>query len=97
MDLAVVGVAAAATLQDGLCRNVRIALGAVAATPRRAREAEAVLEELEPSAARLAEAARAAATECTPISDVRGSAEYRREMVRVHTGRALQQALESAA
>jgi aerobic carbon-monoxide dehydrogenase medium subunit len=97
MDLAVVGVAAAVRLQDGLCRNVRIALGAVAATPRRAREAEAVLEGLAPSAARLAEAAQVAATECSPISDVRGSADYRREMVRVHTGRALQQALESAA
>ena len=97
MDLAVVGVAAAATLQDGLCRNVRIALGAVAATPRRAREAEAVLEGLEPSAARLAAVARVAATECSPISDVRGSADYRREMVRVNTERALQQALESAA
>ena len=97
MDLAVVGVAAAVTLQDGLCRNVRIALGAVAATPRRAREAEAVLEGCEPTAARLEEAARVAATECSPISDVRGSADYRREMVRVNTARALQQALEAAA
>ena len=97
MDLAVVGVAAAVTRQDGLCCNVRIALGAVAATPRRAREAEMVLEGYEPTAARLEEAARVATTECSPISDVRGSADYRREMVRVHTGRALQQALESAA
>jgi len=96
MDLAVVGVAAAVTRQDGLCCNVRIALGAVAATPRRAREAEMVLEGYEPTAARLEEAARVATTECSPISDVRGSADYRREMVRVHTGRALQQALESA-
>ena len=97
MDLAVVGVAAAVALENGLCRDVRIALGAVAATPRRARGAEAVLEGFEPTAARLEEAARAAATECNPISDVRGSADYRREMVRVNTGRALQQALESAA
>jgi len=97
MDLAVVGVAAAVVLENGLCRDVRIALGAVAATPRRARGAEAVLEGYEPTAARLEEAARAAATECSPISDVRGSADYRREMVRVNTARALQQALESAA
>jgi aerobic carbon-monoxide dehydrogenase medium subunit len=97
MDLAVVGVAAALVLENGLCRDVRIALGAVAATPRRARGAEAALEGFEPTAARLEKAARVAATECSPISDVRGSADYRREMVRVNTERALQQALESAA
>jgi carbon-monoxide dehydrogenase medium subunit len=56
-----------------------------------------VLAGLEPTAARLAEAAQIAAAECSPISDVRGSAEYRRAMVRVNTQRALQQALESAA
>jgi aerobic carbon-monoxide dehydrogenase medium subunit len=95
MDLAVVGVAAAVTLQDGVCRDVRIALGAVAATPRRARRAEVVLEGSEPTAARLEDAARVSVTECSPISDARGSADYRREMVRVNTVRALQQALES--
>lgn len=96
MDLAVVGVAVALTLADGRCCGVRIALGAVAATPRRARGAEAVLEGLEPTAAHLEAAALAAASECSPISDVRGSADYRRAMVRVQTRRALEQALAAA-
>jgi len=96
MDLAVVGIAVAITLEDCICRDVRIAMGAVAPTPRRARNAESVLLNREPTADRLEEAARVAASECSPISDVRGSADYRRKMVRVNTRRALQQALDIA-
>jgi len=96
MDLAVVGVAAALALEDGICRGVRIALGAVAPTPRLAVRAGAVLEGWEATAERLEEAGRVAASECGPISDVRGSADYRREMIRVNTRRALRQALDAA-
>ena len=96
MDLATIGIAAALTLENGLCRFVGIALGAVAPTPRRAREAEAVLEGHEPVPALLEHAAQVAASESSPIGDVRGSAAYRREMVRVLTRRALAQALEMA-
>ena len=90
MDLAIVGVAV--TLVTDEQRRVEaaaIALGAVAPTPIRARTAEAhmlgrVLEE------DLAEAAGAiGAEECSPIDDVRSSADYRREMVRVLIKRAL--------
>lgn len=93
MDLAVVGIAVAITLEDHVCREVRIIMGAVAPTPWRARHAESILLGREPTPDHCAEAAEAAAQECSPISDVRGSAAYRRAMVRVNTQRALQQAV----
>jgi carbon-monoxide dehydrogenase medium subunit len=84
-DLAIVGVAVIATLDGGYCRNVQIALGAVAPMPMRARNAERVLEGKEINDALIEQAARAAAAESRPITDVRGSANYRREMVKVFT------------
>lgn len=86
MELATVGVAV--TLTRGA--DVKIVLGAVAPTPIRARAAEEVVKE-DPNA--LDRAAAAAMAEARPISNVRASAEYRREMVRVLTRRALEQAL----
>jgi aerobic carbon-monoxide dehydrogenase medium subunit len=91
MDLAYVGVAVALVFNgDGkTCRKARIALGAVSPTPMRARRAEALLEN-QTITEELAEKAGAeAAAESKPISDVRSSADYRREMVRVNTKRAL--------
>jgi carbon-monoxide dehydrogenase medium subunit len=90
MDLAYVGVAVALELNGGrACRKARIALGAVSPTPMRARRAEALLEN-QTFTEELAEKAGAeAAAESKPISDVRSSADYRREMVRVNTKRAL--------
>lgn len=84
-DLSIVGVAVMASLEDGCCRNVKIALGAVAPTPMRARSAEGVLEEKILSDALIENTARAASEECRPITDVRASADYRREMVKVLT------------
>jgi aerobic carbon-monoxide dehydrogenase medium subunit len=75
MELATVGVAVTRTPVD-----VRIALGAVAPTVIRARKAEKDI----------GKAAELAAAECAPISNVRASADYRREMVRVLVNRALQ-------
>jgi carbon-monoxide dehydrogenase medium subunit len=68
----------------------------VAPTPVRAKAAELALvgQTLEDRLIRVA--ANDAMTEARPISDVRGSAEYRREMVRVLTERALKQAAELA-
>jgi carbon-monoxide dehydrogenase medium subunit len=68
----------------------------VAPTPLRAREAEDLLTGRTPSPERLATAARAAADAARPIGDVRGSADYRRQMVAVLTRRALTQAWEQA-
>ena len=84
-DLAIVGVAVIATSNGGCCRNVRIVLGAVAPTPMRARNAEEALEGKEIDDALIEKAARAAADESRPITDVRGSADYRKEMVKVFT------------
>lgn len=96
MDLAMVGVAAAVTMESGWITGARVALGAVAPTPRRSRRAEATLLGCRPTAQLLAQAGEAAAAECAPISDVRGSAAHRRAMVAVETHRALEQALASA-
>ena len=93
MDLAIVGVAAAADLENGQCRDVRIALGAVAPTPIRAKRAEGALRGQPVSPAIIEQAAQAASAECSPIDDYRASAAYRRDMVYVLTRRALTQVL----
>ena len=98
MDIAVVGVASFLIIskQNNLCQEARIALGAVAPTPIRVPQAESILaarvlteEAIEEAAERAAEAAR-------PISDMRGSAEYRKEIVKVLTRRTLKKALETS-
>ncbi len=97
MDLAMVGVAAGVTVEQGWITAARIALGAVAPTPRRSRRAESVLLGRQISPELLQKAGEAAVAECTPISDVRGTASHRRTMGAVLTRRALEQAIASAA
>ena len=91
MDLAYVGVAVGVVVDGSgkICREVRIALGAVSPTPIRARKAEPLMlnQEITPSLAE--RVGEEASNECKPISDVRSSAAYRKEMVRVNTKRAL--------
>ncbi len=94
--LAVVGVAASVVAEGRWIRKARIVLGAVAPTPIRARNAEGLLAGVETTEGILEEAGRAAALECKPISDIRGSEEYRRDMIRVFTKRALRKALHMA-
>jgi len=92
--LAVVGVAAAVTMDDGVVRDPRIVLGAVATTPVRAPEAEELLEGRVPTDAILEDVGVIAASGCCwPINDIRGSEEYRRDLVRVFTRRALKRAI----
>jgi carbon-monoxide dehydrogenase medium subunit len=95
MELATVGVGVSLTLSGAACREIRIALGAVAPTPIRARLAEDALRGRTLDGAAIAAAARIAMTECRPISNVRGSAAYRREMVGVLTQRAIGRAMEA--
>jgi len=93
MDLAIVGVAVIVTAQDGVCKDIRLALGAVAPTPTRARKAEAVLKGQKFNDALIEKAAQAAATQSRPIDDHRASAGYRRDMVEVLVKRAIKQAI----
>ena len=83
MDLAVVGVAVFGCwdASGDRIRDIRIALGAVAPTPIRARAAEKILTGAKPTNDRIEEAAAAAVSEAAPLSDVRSSEGYRREMI----------------
>lgn len=65
-------------LDDGVMRDVRLAFGGMAATPKRALAAEAALEGHAPTPAAFAAARAALETDFQPMSDVRGSADYRR-------------------
>ena len=96
MDLAFIGVAAAINMDNGTITDARIGLAAVAPTPIRATEAEDLLKGNAPTPELLEQAGEAAAAGCSPISDLRCSAEHRREMVNVLTRRTLQYALERA-
>jgi CO/xanthine dehydrogenase FAD-binding subunit len=90
MDLAYIGVAVAYHFGgDKKCTGVRIVLGAVAPTPIRAKNSEALLENQVLSEALAAKVGDEAARESKPISDVRSSADYRRAMVGVMTKRAI--------
>lgn len=91
MDLAIVGVAVVVMADDGVCKDIRIALGAVAPAPFRARKAEDIIRGKGFSAEAIEKAAEVAASEAKPIDDHRASAEYRREMVKVLTKRAIKQ------
>jgi carbon-monoxide dehydrogenase medium subunit len=84
-DMATVGAGVAITLDgpDGVCKDVKIALGAMAPTAKRATKAEAVLLGKKPTEALFAEAGEVAATETEPISDIAASAEYRTEVCKV--------------
>ncbi|MDA1257273.1 MAG: xanthine dehydrogenase family protein subunit M [Chloroflexi bacterium] len=91
MDIAVAGVGSFLQLDpaNNTVKKARIALASVAPTPVRARAAEEALEGNVLTDDLIATAASAAVEAATPITDVRGSAEYRRELVRVLTGRTL--------
>jgi carbon-monoxide dehydrogenase medium subunit len=97
-DYATVGVAATVRLNPstGLCEECRLAMSSVAPTPVRAKGAEAIVQgqRLTPELAREAGAAAQRATD--PISDTRGSAEYKRAMAGVFVRRALEQAWQRA-
>ncbi|MCH8008773.1 MAG: xanthine dehydrogenase family protein subunit M [Chloroflexi bacterium] len=96
MDIAAVGVGVRLSLDGGNIGEARICLGAVAATIIRATEAEDALAGQTPSAELFAKAAELAQAASSPISDVRGSAEFRRHLVGVMTKRCLDIALERA-
>jgi carbon-monoxide dehydrogenase medium subunit len=97
-DAGIVGAAVSITLRpgDGICEDARIALSNAASIPLRVKDAEKRLIGKTISPALLDEVCQVACQEADPLSDVHGSAEYRREMVKVFVRRATIKALERA-
>ena len=95
-DFATVGVAITMKAKNGSCEDIRIGLNSVASTIVHARKAEEVLRGKPITHAALGEMGEVAASECDPTDDNRGSAEYKREMVKVLVRRAAQEALQRA-
>ena len=96
-DFATVAVAVQLTLRaDGNCESAGIGLTSVGAMPIKAKRAEGVLVGKRPDERTIAQAAAQAAEESEPTEDIRGSEEYKRDLVRVLTARALRKALERA-
>ena len=87
--ISVASAAISLKLENGLCRDVRIALGAVAPTPLLAVKAAAILDGRKADTGLIAEAAAAAAAETSPIDDIRGSAWYRKQVVEAMVKRIL--------
>ena len=98
MDIATVGAASVVTLQDRgrVCQEVKIALGAVAATPIRARAAEELMRGQVLNPELIAAAAGAAEAIASPIDDIRGTAAHRKTIARVLTQRTLERAVAMA-
>jgi carbon-monoxide dehydrogenase medium subunit len=91
-DFAIAMALATYRLRDGRMAEVRIAVGGAEPTPRRLAQAERVLEGQVPSPDIFAAAAEAAAAAVEPMDDANYSADYRRELVRTVTLRALERA-----
>jgi aerobic carbon-monoxide dehydrogenase medium subunit len=95
-DYATVGVAVQVSLTNGTVERAGIGLSAVGPTNLKATAAEEALAGAELTDDAIAEAARLAAEAARPHDDVRGSAEYKRNVVRVFTERGLRTAAEAA-
>lgn len=98
VDKPAAGVAVRLTLQPGteISQLARVVLGCVGATPVRAIRAEEILTGQPVSVDAAVEAGKAASQECDPISDLRGSAEYKRAIVGTLVKRAAVKAYERA-
>ncbi len=96
-DYATAGVAVQLTLDaSGACRRAGIGLTNVGFSPLKASQTEVFLAGKSLDQSTIKQAAELAASESQPIDDIRGSAEYKRDVVRVLTARALNRAYERA-
>ena len=96
MEIAIVGVTAAVTVTDRRVTRARVAITALAPTIMLVPEAEEALLGSDGGMAAAAAAAKAAAQAANPISDVRGSADYRRAMAEVVARRVIDAAVRRA-
>lgn len=95
-DIAKINVAVAVTMASGTCKEAKIALGSVAATPIRVKPAEDLLKDKKLDAVTVNKAADIASDYIKPISDVRSTADYRKQMASVLTRDALNIAISRA-
>ena len=95
-DYAISAVAVQLTMDGDVCTAVRLALTNVSPVPMRAKNAEAALQGKTITPETLEAAGQAAAAECDPSPDLRGSAAYKRDLTRVLVKRAVQKAVERA-
>ncbi|HEY8693248.1 MAG TPA: xanthine dehydrogenase family protein subunit M [Chloroflexota bacterium] len=95
-DYATVSAAAVVVLKDGAMSDVRLAFGSASPTAKRCPEAERMLNGQKPSPELIRSAAETAKELADPVSDGRGSAGYKKDMVPVFVRRALEKALERA-
>lgn len=96
-DISIVGAGCRLIVQkDGTVEDARISLAAVAPKPIRVPDAEKLLIGKKLTAELIEQAADAAEKSCTPITDQRATAEYRKQMVRVWTRHAVEEAAERA-
>ena len=95
-DYAISAVAVQLTMNGNTCTSARIGLTNVSPAPMRAKNAEQVLVGQALTDEVIEAAGIAAATECDPSPDLRGSAEYKRDITRVLTKRAIRQAMARA-
>jgi CO/xanthine dehydrogenase FAD-binding subunit len=96
MDIAIAGAGVAVVLDNGTFRSARIALASVAPTPLYVREAGEALAGKPVNAASIQAAADLARAAAKPITDMRGTIEYRRHLCAVLTRRALEAAVQRA-
>ena len=94
MDLAVVSVAVLVEMEGERCHKARIAAGSVAPVPLRLKKVEATIEKSVLSPSLISEAQKLAQESVVPITDIRASEEYRREIVGIYVKRALEKILE---
>ena len=95
-DFATAAVAVQLTLSGGACQEVGIGLTNVGSVPIKAVKAEAALRGKRPDEAAIKQASQLAAEAADPSADLRGSVEYKKDLVRVLTARALRKAIERA-
>jgi len=95
-DIAKINVAVTMTMADNTCKDLRIVLGSVAPTVFRAKKAEEILLGRRVDQNLIEDAASEAAGETKPISDLRSTAEYRKDTARVLVKRTLEEALKRA-
>jgi len=95
MDLSIASAAVLLEMDGDTCKRARFAAGSVAPVPLRLSKVEALLENAVLSKEKIEEAQKIAMDSVSPITDVRSTADYRREIIGVYIKRAVQELLNN--